>query len=66
MWGLISMQLLINFRESNAIFTDLSLFTVITTVKTKQSHTFKQVRESNEFFCTHWLAVRGQMNSFDC
>ena len=37
MCGLILMQLSFNFRESSAIFTDLSLFTVITIGDTKQS-----------------------------
>ena len=35
--GLILIQLSFSFRESSAIFTDLSLFTVITTGDTKQS-----------------------------
>ena len=35
--GLILMQLSFSFRESNAVFTDLTLFTVITTGDTKQS-----------------------------
>ena len=36
-WSLILMRLSFNFRESNAIFTDLSLFTVKTTGDKKQS-----------------------------
>ena len=36
-WGLILMQLSFSFLESSAIFTDLSLFTVVTTGDTKQS-----------------------------
>ena len=37
MCGRTLMQLSFNFRESKAIFTDLSFFTVITTGDTKQS-----------------------------
>ena len=37
MCGLFLIQLSFSFRESSAIFTDLSFFTVITTGDTKQS-----------------------------
>ena len=36
-WGRFFMQLSLSLRESSAIFTDLSCFTVMTTGETKQS-----------------------------
>ena len=57
MWSLILIQMSFNFLESNAIFTDLSLFTVITTGDTKQSSSTLLIFRSRKKCSTTYAIV---------